>query len=146
MPMLREIYRVMRPGGRLMISTPNPASLSKLFKLAMGGSPLEPYVWEVIPENNTFMYKGKMFTHGFKETKLWTAGDLREVLGMVGLKPKFWYYYGNTVSLPGATVSQRLRTAFMRGVQPMFRRMPISGGSLFLSASKPTDPTPGRVD
>ena len=42
LPMFREIKRVLRPDGHLLISTPNPAGLGKLIALALGAAPLEP--------------------------------------------------------------------------------------------------------
>jgi 2-polyprenyl-3-methyl-5-hydroxy-6-metoxy-1,4-benzoquinol methylase len=134
LPMFREIRRVLKPSGKLTLSTPNPAGLGKLISLALGGAPLQPTLEQMIDENQTFQHKGLTFLKSNRESKLWTVREIAKTLEMCGLRIQDSYYYGNTI--PGEMMSTmaRLRTRLMRCVHPLVKRLPFAGGSIFVAA------------
>jgi len=68
--MLREINRVLKPGGRLILTTPNITSVTALYRL-LGG--LHPQVWSA--------YTG---TDGDRHNREYTPGEVRRLLQWAG--------------------------------------------------------------
>jgi SAM-dependent methyltransferase len=135
-PMLlfREFRRVLVPGGRLYLTTPNPAAISKLIRLARGGNN-EPFLRTFFVEDDAYEYKGTTFFKSQRESRLWTVGELTEVLPGFGLKVVGHYYYGNTVTDGSyVTASQRVRFKLNRMLRPLVRRNRLLGGGTFVIA------------
>jgi SAM-dependent methyltransferase len=135
-PMLlfREIRRVLVPGGRLYLTTPNPAAISKLIRLARGGNN-EPFLRTFFVEDDAYEYKGMTFFKSQRESRLWTVAELTEVLPRFGLKVVDHYYYGNTVADGSyVTANQRVRFKVNSMVRPLVRRNRLLGGGTFLMA------------
>lgn len=68
--MLREINRVLKPNGRLILTTPNITSVTALYRL-LGG--LHPQVWSA--------YTG---TDGDRHNREYTPGEIRRLLQWAG--------------------------------------------------------------
>jgi len=78
LPMFREIRRVLRPGGILLLSTPNPAGLGKLIGLARGRAMLEPHIEQLLAEDQAYEHKGLTFLRNNRESKIWTVGEIEK--------------------------------------------------------------------
>lgn len=135
LPMFREIKRVLRPDGHLLISTPNPAGLGKLIRLALGAASLEPHVDCMLTEGHTFHYQGLTFFETNRESKLWTVREISKALGMCGLRLNRYYYYGNTVGSKSMSFLPRAKRLSLRLLMPLVKKFPIAGGSVFVIAS-----------
>jgi 2-polyprenyl-3-methyl-5-hydroxy-6-metoxy-1,4-benzoquinol methylase len=131
--LFNEIRRVIRKGGRLFLTTPNPAALSKLVRLARGLNN-EPHL-DVFLNEKTFNYKGLTFFESHREARIWTVREITEVLAASGLHVVDYYYYGNTES-DGAFLSrgQRVKASVNRWIRPLVKRNRLLGGGTFVIA------------
>lgn len=137
LPLFREIHRVLRPGGVLLLSTPNPGALSRLVKLARGRNPLEPTLETILAEDSTYTYKGLTFFSNNRESKLWTFEEVRELLRRAGLEAERHGYYGNTVPRADDSALKRAKKNAVRLLTPLLSRTPVGGGGLFVLGKKP---------
>lgn len=136
LPMFREIRRVLRPGGVLLLSTPNPAGLGKLIGLARGRAMLEPHIEQLLAEDQAYEHKGLTFLRNNRESKIWTVGEIEKTLTMCGLRIAKYFYYGNTVPMELASTRARLLTRVKSILLPLIRSLPIAGGSTFVKATR----------
>jgi len=132
----REIRRVLRPGGRLYLTTPNPAALSKLIRLARGKNN-EPHFETFWREDDAYEYKGRTFFKSMRETRLWTIDEMKQALSEFGLKVADYYYYGNTTTDGQLlTTSRRIRFTVNRWIRPAVKRNRLLGGGTIVIATK----------
>jgi len=134
LPMFREIHRVLKPSGTLLISTPNPAGLRKLIQLAIGGAPLEPHVDIMLTEGETFDHRGLTFLKTNRESKMWTVREISKALELCDMYRHHSFYYGNTLPNEMVSTLARVRARLMRYTHPLVRKLPIAGGSIFVAA------------
>lgn len=140
-PAFREMRRVLRPGGRLYLTTPNPASLSRICAL-LSGANHEPSAESVLLEDDTFTYKGRTFFRSGREHRLWTARELTRYLPSWGFRVVDSYYYSTTFFNPDyASFKQRLRATINTTLRPFARRIPLLGGGglFFLAEARGND-------
>ncbi len=133
--LFNEIRRVMKPGGRLYLTTPNPAALSKLVRLALGKNN-EPFL-ENFMLDETFTYNGLIFFKSLREAKIWTAQEITEVLAKSGLHVLDHYYYGNTLPVSRfikASMKSRLKVVLNRWLRPLIKRNRLMGGGTIVIA------------
>jgi len=135
--MFREFKRVLKPGGAVQISTPNPAGIGKLIALALGRAPLEPDIKIFAKEDDTYSHKGLTFFKSWREAKLWTVGEIRYCLEACGLEVFKHFHYGNTVGMPEYGYIKNGIIAMKRILLPWVGKLPFNGGSIFLAARKP---------
>jgi 2-polyprenyl-3-methyl-5-hydroxy-6-metoxy-1,4-benzoquinol methylase len=135
--MFREFRRVLKPGGVVQISTPNPAGIGKLVALAMGRAPLEPDIKIFAKEDDTYTHKGLTFFKSWREAKLWTVGEIRYCLEACGMEVSKHFHYGNTVGMPEYGIIKNGVIAMKRILLPCMGKLPFNGGSIFLAARKP---------
>ena len=115
---------MLRPDGHLLISTPNPAGLGKLIRLALGAAPLEPNVDLMLTEGHTFHYQGVTFFEIYSaESKLWTVREISKALGMCGLRLNRYYYYGNTVASKSMSFLPRAKRRSLRLLMPLIKKL-----------------------
>lgn len=132
----REIRRVLRPGGRLYLTTPNPAAISKLIRLARGKNN-EPHFEIFWREDDAYDYKGRTFFKSMRETRLWTVDELKQALSEFGLKVVDHYYYGNTVTDGELlTAAKRVRFTVNRWIRDIVKRNRLMGGGTIVVAVK----------
>lgn len=131
--LFREIRRVLKPGGNLYLSTPNPAALSKLIRFARGGNS-EPTLAIYFVEDDAYTYKGLTFFKSIRETRLWTVGELREVLPRFGLEVVDYFYYGNTVTDGVDSPVRRLKFRLNAALRPLLKRNRLMGGGAYVRA------------
>ncbi|MEM1182119.1 MAG: class I SAM-dependent methyltransferase [Acidobacteriota bacterium] len=75
LPLLREVHRVLRPGGRLIVTTPNLLALTYRLLLALGRSPFD------LPVETSFAPE----TYG--HIRLWGADEVKALACEAGLEP-----------------------------------------------------------
>lgn len=136
LPMLREIRRVLKPSGVLLLSTPNPSGLGKLIQLARGIPAIEPTVEQVLQEGGTVTHKGLTFFENLRESKIWTAVEIGIALERAGMRIREFYYYGNTVPTERMSMFQRIIVGVLRLLFPFVKKLPIAGGSIFVCAER----------
>lgn len=136
LPMFREIRRVLRPGGILLISTPNPSGLGRLIGLARGRAMMEPHIDIMLAEGETFQHKGLTFFKNNRESKIWTVAEIEKALSLCGLRNTKHFYYGSTIPMELSSTRSRLAARVKSWLLPLFRSWPISGGSLFVRAQR----------
>jgi 2-polyprenyl-3-methyl-5-hydroxy-6-metoxy-1,4-benzoquinol methylase len=133
--LFNEIRRVLKPGGRLYLTTPNPAALSKLLRLARGKNN-EPFL-DVFMMGETFTYKGLTFFKSVREVRIWTAEEIAEVLAKSGLHVLDHYYYGNTLAatrFKKDSILQALKVRLNRWLRPLIKRNRLLGGGTIVIA------------
>lgn len=131
--LFNEIRRVLKPNGRLLLTTPNPAALSKIFRL-MRGQNNEPNI-DLFMQEETFTYKGRTFFKSQREAKIWTVAEMTTVLSRCGLNVVDYYYYGNTVADSRfSNAKQRLRADVNRWLRPLVKRNRLMGGGTMVVA------------
>jgi SAM-dependent methyltransferase len=113
MKVLCQVNRVLRPGGKLVLSTPNAASADALFQIVFGHNP-QPERFNGLDTNR----HNRLYDHGELTTLLETAGfaDIR-VRTMSPPKPglRNALIQGGAYALSLCTVPIRGRKAFARG-------------------------------
>ncbi len=128
-----EIRRVLKPTGRLILTTPNPAALSKILRLVRGLTN-EPNI-DVFMQDETYTYQGKTFFKSQREAKIWTAAEITTVLERSGLKVIDHYYYGNTVADSRfLNTKQRMKARLNRWLRPLVKRNRLMGGGTVVIA------------
>ena len=133
-PILEGFFRCLRPGGRLILSTPNPAALSKLVRLVQGVNN-EPFL-DVFLKDDAYVEGGKVFYQSNRESRVWTWKEVESVLEKVGFQVASSYFYANTVNTEAA-LKPRARAALLRWANPLVRRVPLLGGGTFVIGEKP---------
>ncbi len=131
--LFNEIRRVMKIGARLYLTTPNPAAISKIFRLIRGLNN-EPHL-DVFMMEETFIHRGLTFFASYRESKIWTVQEMTTILEKSGLKVIDYSYYGNTVSDSRFTSrSQRFKTHISRWIRPFVKRNRLMGGGTLVVA------------
>jgi len=134
MLLLKEIRRVLVPGGRLYLTTPHPAVLSKLVRLALGKNN-EPHLEVFMTENDPYLYKGLTFFNSNRESRIWTAEELNRILPSYDLKVVDFYYYGNTISDDkNLTARTRIKRRINSYIRPIVKRNRLFGGGMLFIA------------
>jgi len=82
---LQEIHRVLRPGGILILSTPNISPLDRL-NFFIGND----YQGDLIHEYNKLNWLGHM-----GHIRLYSKKDITNLLTYIGFSPQFEYYMGS---------------------------------------------------
>ena len=124
----REIHRVLRPGGHLYLTTPNPAALSRLVRLARGMNN-EPHFEIFWREDDAYEYKGRTFFKFMRETRLWTIDEMKRAMSESSLNVADYYYYGNTTTDGQLlTAARRIRFSINRWIRPFVKRNRLMGG------------------
>ena len=132
--LLKEIRRVLIPGGRLYLTTPHPAALSKLLRLALGKNN-EPYLEVFMTENDPYLHKGLTFFNSNRESRIWTAEELNQILPSYDLSVVDFYYYGNTISEgENLTARTRIKRRINSYIRPMVKRNRLFGGGMIFIA------------
>ena len=131
--LFREIRRVLKPGGYLYLTTPNPAAISKLIRFARGGNS-EPTLPIYFVEDDAYNYKGLTFFKSVRETRLWTVGELRQVLPKFGLEVVDHFYYGNTIADGVDTAGRRIKFEVNALLRPLLKRNRLMGGGAYVKA------------
>jgi len=96
---LSEIHRVLRPGGWLLVSTPNAVRVGHLMRFALGGNPFDQY------------HLGSPL-RGSRHSREYTLDDLRALIGGCGFRLEL---------VSGRNLDQILYTRRTRALEPLFR-------------------------
>jgi SAM-dependent methyltransferase len=85
---VKEIYRILKPGGYVVISTPNLASLHNLISLMLGKQPFAAHVSnEVIPGNPFDPRKGtRHLSRELSHLRIFTHESLKDLFEYYGFK------------------------------------------------------------
>ncbi len=134
----REMHRVLKPGGRLYLTTPNAASLSRV-RLLLLGKNHEPSVDAFVDEDDPFSYKGMTFFKSQREARLWTVEELRALLPVWGFRLADYYFYSSVVYDPDfPSRVRRLSMAAKFWMHPLLCRIRLlGGGGMFVVAERP---------
>ena len=134
----REMHRVLKPGGRLYLTTPNAASLNRV-RLLLLGKNHEPSVDAFVDEDDPFSYKGMTFFKSQREARLWTVEELRALLPVWGFRLADYYFYSSVVydaDFPSRV--RRLSMAAKFWMHPLLCRIRLlGGGGMFVAAERP---------
>jgi len=80
---VRELQRVLKPGGRACITVPNKTSLQNLHLLLTGRG--EAHIVNTYFENENYALNGKQAFYGF-HWREYTPPELRQLFAMAGFK------------------------------------------------------------
>jgi SAM-dependent methyltransferase len=133
-PAFSEMRRLLRPNGRVYLSTPNAAGMGRI-RLLMMGRNHEPSAEAFLKEDDPVAYKGLTFFRSGREHRLWTMGELEHYLPAWGFRIVDRYFYNTTVydsNFP--SLISRAAAAAKFWSHPFIRRMRLLGGGLFIIA------------
>lgn len=105
-----EIHRVLKPGGRVWISTPNLGSLKGIANLVFRNE-----AWAVVGEGVYAQYQGLRENGVMGHVREYTSSELRDFLKHVGFEVAAIVYrggYSNVVAEQSARLFPRLRPYF----------------------------------
>jgi methionine biosynthesis protein MetW len=86
---VKEIYRILKPGGYAIISTPNLASFHNLISLVLGKQPFTAHVSNEVVLGNSFdPHKGTRHSKGFSHLRIFTCESLRDMFEYHGFDMK----------------------------------------------------------
>jgi len=130
-PVFREMRRVLKPRGRLYLTTPHPGSIGRMLRVLKGENN-EPEVEYFVLEDDLETYKGQTFFRSGREHRLWTAKELLRFLPQWGFRIVKHYYY-NTMfydsDYPSAV--RRVASGMKFATRRFARRSRFLGGGMF---------------
>jgi SAM-dependent methyltransferase len=130
----REMERVLRPGGRLYLSTPNAAGVGRIRQLIMGKNN-EPFPEDFLREDDPYEYKGRTYFKSGREHRLWTMAELERYLPQWGFRIVDRYFYNTTIDDPDyGSRSSQVFAAAKFWAQPLVSKIRLLGGGLFVVA------------
>lgn len=128
--MMRELARVLKPGGRLILTTPNPATLMNAWRLLQGRS-LSWGATEFMEQPK--LEAGHLSSYEGIHYHEYTTGELRHLLGAAGFAVQRHEFLGMGVSRRQSWLRRWLKTGVL--VHRLFH-LPWFGCTHYVVATK----------